>query len=170
MSIVYWIICFFRLQTEPAQAQPVGVWSSAPSLESVKTCENLCWNTVCLGWKAVRRGLMAADGCCVLTLNFGGSPPHPLLRGTWVLDLNQSVGIGNLLEWFKGGMITWAASLQAAAQALESCAATLAYSTTMYNSSSTSKRPKHVSELLTQIHTLKISSQILTNSRNMRAV
>ena len=92
-----------------------------------------------LGWKAMRRDknskLQTAIhnmGCCVLILNVGGWPPHPLLMCTvlWVSDFNQSIGTGNVLEWFKGGIITWAALSQAAARALESCAAMLAYRTT----------------------------------------
>lgn len=138
---------------------------------------NLFW-----GWKAMHRDnnskwqtAIHNMGCCVLILNVGGWPPHPLLRGTvlWVSDFNQNIGIGNVLEWFKGGITTWAALSQAAARALESCAAMLAYSTTHLppaNGPNMSASCSHKS-------TLEISNQentwkyhMLTPSRNMRAV
>ena len=135
-----------------------------------------------LGWKAMRRDKNSKlqttihnMGCCVLILNVGGWPPHPLLMCTvlWVSDFNQSIGTGNLLEWFKGGRTTWAALSQAAARALESCAAMLAYRTTHLppaNGPNMSASCSHKS-------TLEISNQentwkyhMLTPSRNMRAV
>ena len=153
----YWMLWVVCLQTEAAQAQQVEVWSSAPWLESVKTCENLRWNSVCFwGWKAMRRDnnskwqtAIHNMGCCVLILNVGGWPPHPLLRGT------LSVGFqSEHRDWKCVGMVQrWDNHMSCI---VTSCCTSswklCGYAGIQYNSSSTSKRPKHVSELLTQIH------------------
>ena len=112
-------------------------WSGTAGLSwalVISSMAGICWVTQSVLGKAMHQDKNPLQtkihmGCCVLTLNFWRlttKTPLFFLGVLWVSDCNQSIGIGNLLEWYNH----WAASSQAAARALESCVAMLTYRTT----------------------------------------